>query len=85
MNEMLETLTVEELRKHIENCRMVLESKENAKRNKLIGDLASAAQELLNECPFMTVSVTAYCEECEKEIDVDIDLKYLTYEDNYIE
>ena len=77
-------MTAEELQKHIAECQAVLEIKKNEKVGRLIGDLASAAQKLVNECPHATVKTEYYDEEREETIDIEIDLEFLTYEDNYV-
>ena len=83
MNDGLELMTTEELQKHIEKCQAILESKRNEKIGRLVGDLASAAQRLLNECPGAMLKAEYYDEEREESIDVYIDLEHLAYEDNY--
>ena len=60
-----------------------MEAKRNEKVSRLIGDLASAAQELRNECPCAMLKAEYYDEEREEVIEVYIDLEHLTYEDNY--
>lgn len=80
----LTTMTAEELRQHIKDCEELLHYKENERWHTLVGDLASAAQRLLNEYPNTQLRADPYCEACEERIDVDIDLEVLTYENNYI-
>lgn len=79
----LNLMTPEELQKHIEKCQAILESKKKEKVNRLIGNLTNAAQALLNECPFATLNVKYYSEECEDNIDVCIELEDLTNRNNY--
>ena len=76
-------MTVEELQKHIEECRAILENKQNEKVNQFVGDLASTAYNLLQERPWAKLKAEYYDEEREENIDIEIDLEYLTYEDNY--
>lgn len=83
MNE-LNLMTTEELIEHIKKCQVILESKRNEKVKRLVGDLASAAQKLLNECPTTMLQAEYYDEEREENIDIEIDLEFLTYEDNYV-
>ena len=82
MNE-LNLMTTEELIEHIKKCQVILESKRNEKVKRLVGDLASAAQKLLNECPTAMLKAEYYDEEREEVIEVYIDLDHLAYEDNY--
>lgn len=79
----LNLMSPEELQAHIEKCQVILESKRREKVGRLIGDLASTAQKLLNECPCAMLKAEYYDEEREENIDVYIDLEHLTYEDNY--
>ena len=78
------TMTPEELQKHIAECQAILEIKRNEKVGRLIGNLASEAQRLLNECPGARLKAEYYDEEREETIDIEIDLEFLTYEDNYV-
>lgn len=78
MNE-LATMTAEELRQHIKHCEELLHYKENERWHKLVGDLASAAQKLLNEYPNAKLSCIS-----PDETLIEIDIDHLTYEDNYI-
>ena len=80
----IETMTPEELKEHIETCKNLLHYKENERWHKLVGDLASAAQELFNEYPHARLKASPYCEGCRENIEVEIDLDILIYEDNYI-
>ena len=77
------TMTAEELRQHIKDCEALLNNKENERFDFLVGELASAAQELLNEYPHTVFTATTYCEDCERDIEVEIDIDHLTFEDNY--
>lgn len=79
----LNAMTVEELQEYITKCEIILESKRNEKVGRLIGNLASEAHKLLKECPCATLKAEYYDEEREENIEVSIDLEYLTYEDNY--
>ena len=81
----LATMTAEELRQHIKHCEELLHYKENERWNELVGDLASAAQKLFNEYPHARLKALPYCEGCGEDIEVEIDLDILTYEDNYID
>ena len=78
MNE-LATMTAEELRQHIKHCEELLYYKENERWYKLVGDLASAAQKLLNEYPNAKFSCIS-----PDETIIEIDIDHLTYEDNYV-
>ena len=78
MNE-LATMTPEELRQHIEHCQNLLHYKENERWYKLVGDLASAAQALLNEYPNAKFACT-----CRDTSVIEIDIDHLAYEDNYV-
>lgn len=84
VNEYLTAMTPEELKEHIQKCKTMLEYKENERWYELVGNLASAAQELLNEYPHAVFRCEPYCEECETRIDADIPLEHLAFEDNYI-
>ena len=75
----LETMTPEELRQHIEHCENLLHLKENARWYELVGNLASAAQDLLNEYPNAKFTCT-----CRDSSVIEIELDHLTFEDNYI-
>jgi hypothetical protein len=75
----IETMTPEELREHIEYCENVLHLKENARWYELVGNLASVAQELLNEYPNAKFTCT-----CRDTSVIEIDVDHLAYEDNYI-
>ena len=81
----LVTMSAEELREHIKVCEQILVGKEKERYYKLVGDLASAAQRLFNEYPHARLKASPYCEGCGEEIEVEIDLDILTYEDNYID
>ena len=80
----LNLMTVEELQKHVAECQAILECKQNEKVRRIIGNLASEAYKLLQECPHATVKTEYYDEDREETIDIEIDLEFLTYEDNYI-
>jgi hypothetical protein len=80
----LNLMTPEELQAHIQKCQAILEAKQNEKVNELIGNLASEAHRLLQERPWARVKAEYYDEEREENIDIEIDLEYLAYEDNYI-
>jgi hypothetical protein len=80
----LNLMTPEELQEHIQKCQAILEAKQNEKVNQFIGNLASEAYRLLQERPWAKVKAKYYDEEREENIDIEIDLDYLTYEDNYI-
>ena len=80
----LNLMTAEELQKHIAECQAILESKKNEKVNQFIGNLASEAYKLLQERPCARLKAEYYDEEREENIDIEIDLDWLTYEDNYI-
>lgn len=80
----LNLMTPEELQEHIQKCQVILESKKNEKVNQLIGNIASEAHRLLQECPCAMLKAEYYDEEREENIDIEIDLEFLTYEDNYI-
>lgn len=75
----IETMTPEELRQHIEHCENLLHFKENARWYELVGNLASAAQDLLNEYPNAKFTCT-----CRDTSVIEIELDHLAYEDNYI-
>lgn len=75
----LETMTPEELRKHIEKCENLLHYKENERWYTLVGDLASAAQKLINEYPNAKFTFTL-----PDTTVIEIDVDCLAYEDNYI-
>jgi hypothetical protein len=75
----IETMTPQELKEHIEYCENLLHLKKNARWYELVGDLASAAQKLLNEYPNAKFSCIS---PDETKIEVSIDC--LAYEDNYI-
>ena len=79
----LNLMSVEELQEHIKKCQVILESKRKEKVGLLIDNLASAAQELLNECPTAMLKAEYYDGEREEVIEVYIDLDHLAYEDNY--
>ena len=83
MNDGLNLMTVEELQEHINKCQAILESKRKERVNRLIGNLTSAAQTLLNECPNAMLKAEYYDEEREETIDVYIDLEHLTHKVNY--
>ena len=80
----LNLMTPEELQKHITECQAILEAKRNEKVNRLIGNLASEAYKLLQERPGAQLKAEYYDEEREENIDIEIDLEFLTYEDNYV-
>lgn len=80
----LNLMSVEELQEHIQKCQAILEAKQNEKVNQFIGNLASEAYRLLQERPWAKLKAEYYDEEREENIDIEIDLNYLTYEDNYI-
>ena len=80
----LNAMTPEELRKHISYCEALLESKKNERWWQLVGDLASAAQRLINEYPSTKLKADPFCDCCQERIDVLLELDYLAYEDNYI-
>ena len=84
MNNDLHLMSVEELQEHIVKCQAILESKKNEKVGQLIGNLASEAYKLLQECPWAKLKAEYYDEEREENIDNEIDLEFLTYEDNYV-
>lgn len=75
----LETMTPEELKEHIETCQNLLHYKENERWYKLVGDISSMAQTLLNEYPNVKFACT-----CHDGSVIEISLEQLTYEDNYI-
>ena len=75
----LETMTPEELRQHIEHCENLLHLKENARWYELVGNLASAAQNLLNEYPNAKFTCT-----CRDTSVIEIEVDHLAYEDNYL-
>lgn len=74
----LETMLPEELRQHIEECQNLLHYKENERWYKLVGDISSMAQTMLNEYPNAKFIYTA----CSGAV-IEIDMNHLTYEDNY--
>jgi hypothetical protein len=80
----LNLMTPEELQEHIKKCQAILEAKQNEKVNELISNLASEAHRLLQERPWARVKAEYYDEEREENIDIEIDLDYLAYEDNYV-
>lgn len=80
----LQMMTPEELRAHIKQCEAMLQYKENEKWWQLVGNLSSAAQELLNEYPNAVFRCETYCEGCETNIDVQISIDQMTFEDNYV-
>jgi hypothetical protein len=80
----LNLMTPEELQEHIQKCQAILDAKQNEKVNQLIGNIASEVHRLLQERPWARVKAEYYDEEREENIDIEIDLEYLTYEDNYI-
>lgn len=80
----LQMMTPEELRAHIKQCQEVLEQKNNERWWQLVGNLASAAQELLNEYPHAVLQSEHYCEGCEMNVDVKISVDHLAFEDNYV-
>ncbi len=80
----INSMTPEELQKHIAECQAILENKQNEKVNQLIGNLASEAYKLLQERPCARLKAEYYDEEREENIDIEIDLDWLTYEDNYV-
>lgn len=80
----LQMMTAEELRKHIHECEIMLQEKENKEFLGMVGNLASLAHELSTKYPHTMLRVSVYCEGCEDDIDVDIDIDHLTFEDNYI-
>ena len=84
MKNSLDLMTPEELQEHIQKCQAILESKKNEKVNQLIGNLASEAYKLLQERPCARLKAEYYDEEREEDIDIEIDLEFLTYEDNYV-
>lgn len=75
----IETMTPQELKEHIETCKNLLHYKENERWYKLVGDLASAAQNLLNEYPNAKFTCT-----CHDTSVIEIEIDHLAYEDNYI-
>lgn len=75
----LNTMTPEELRQHIEHCESLLHYKENERWYELVGDLASAAQKLLNEYPNAKFSCSP-----SDATTIEVEIKHLAYEDNYI-
>ena len=75
----IETMTPQELKEHIETCKNLLHYKENERWYKLVGDLASAAQNLLNEYP--NAKFTCTC--CDTSV-IELEVDHLAYEDNYI-
>lgn len=77
-------MTPEELQKHIAECQAILEAKRNEKVYQLVGNLASEAYKLLQERPGAQLKAEYYDEIIEENIEVYIDLDYLTYEDNYM-
>lgn len=83
-NEILQTMTPEELKEHIQKCKAMLEYKENERWWELVGNIASAAQELLNEYPHAVLQCEHYCEGCEMRIDASIPIEHLAFEDNYV-
>lgn len=82
--ENLKIMTAEELREHIHKCEIMLQEKENGEFLKIVGDIASLAHELSVKFPATRLRVSAYCDGCEDNIDVDIDIDELSFEDNYI-
>lgn len=84
VNECLKTMTPEELKEHIQRCKAMLEYKENERWYELVGNLASAAQDLLNEYPNAVFQCEHYCEGCETRIDAKISVDQLSFEDNYV-
>ena len=82
-NEILREMTPEELRAHIKKCEEVLAQKRNERWLELIGNLSSAAQALINEYPNAVLRCETYCEECETEIDTEISVDHLAFEDGY--
>ena len=84
MDNGFELMTVEELQKHITECQAILECKRNEKVGRLIGNLASEAHKLLQERPWAKLKAEYYDEDREETIDIEIDLEFLTYEDNYV-
>lgn len=83
MNDSLDLMTIEELQEHITKCQVILKNKQNEKVNQFVGDLASTAYRLLQERPYARLKAEYYDEEREENIDIEIDLEFLTYEDNY--
>lgn len=77
----LTTMSPEKLREHIEYCQNLLHLKENERWYELVGNLASAAQELLNEYPNAKFS----CVLSDAPITVmEISVDHLAFEDNYL-
>ena len=83
-NEILQEMTAEELKKHIELCEALYESKKNERWWRLVGNLASAAQDLINEYPHAAFRCEHYCEGCETNVDVKFSVDNLAFEDNYV-
>ena len=77
----LTTMSPGKLREHIEYCQTLLHLKENERWYELVGNLASAAQELLNEYPNAKFS---YVLSDSPITVVEIGIDHLAYEDNYI-
>lgn len=75
----LETMTPEELKEHIETCQNLLHYKENERWYKLVSDISSMAQTLLNEYPNAKFTCT-----CRDGFIVEIGVDQLAYEDNYV-
>lgn len=84
VNEYLKAMTTEELKEHIQRCKAMLEYKENERWWELVGNLASAAQDLINEYPHAVFRCEHYCEGCETRIDAQISVDQLAFEDAYI-
>ena len=80
----LNLMTAEELQEHIVKCQAILEAKQNEKVGQFIGNIASEAYRLLQERPWAKLKAEYYDEEREENVDIEIDLEFLTYEDNYI-
>ena len=80
----LNLMTAEELQEHIVKCQAILEAKQNEKVGQFIGNIASEAYRLLQERPWAKLKAEYYDEEREENVDIEIDLEYLTYEDNYV-
>lgn len=74
----LTTMSPEKLREHIEYCQTLLHLKENERWYELVGNLASAAQELINEYPNAKFA-------CALSDTLIISVDHLTFEDNYLQ
>ena len=78
------TMTPQELRNHIKECGELLKSKENERFNYLVGEVINAVQALYNEYPNTDFVITTYCEGCEQEVEVGVNIEHLAHKDKYI-